>query len=84
MQRETFTLTSFRRKTPDEPKFPSSFGVEFIGCEANKKVSKCSSNLERVCDKTFKSQIFNEDNNTQVINKFKTFSTNKRDGTRKF
>ena len=51
-----------------------------MGCEANKKVSKCSSNLKGVCeDKTFKSQIFNEDNNTQVINIFKTFSTNKRD-----
>ena len=76
--RETFTLTSFQRKTPDEPKFLSS--AKFMGCEANKKVSKCSSNLKGECeDKTFKSQIFNEDNNTQVINKFKTFSTNKRD-----
>ena len=64
--RETFTLTSFQRKTPDEPKFLSS--AKFMGCEANKKVSKCSSNLKGECeDKTFKSQIFNEDNNTRVL-----------------
>ena len=57
---------------------------KYLRCEANKKVFKCSSNFGSVCDKSFKSQNFNEDNNTQVINKFKTFANDQRKTSRIF
>ena len=69
--RETLTLSSFRRNPPDQPTLES----RALKCEASKKkLLKCSSNLESLCDKTSKLQICNEDYNAEVINKFKTFS----------
>ena len=69
--RETLTLSSFRRNPVDEPIFES----RALKCEAaRKKLLKCSSNLESLCDKTSTLQNYNQDYNTEVINKFKTFS----------
>ena len=62
---QTFSLTSCSRNTGDGPQFGGA-------------ATRCSSNLGEEYDKTFKSYIFNEVNNSQVINKFQTSSRPKR------
>ena len=73
---QTFSLTSCSRNTGDGPQFGDKYADPV--CGAGGAVTRCSSNLGEEYDKTFKSYIFNEVNNSQVINKFQTSSRHKR------
>ena len=54
---------------------PISFGSKYLRCEANKKVSKCSSNFESKGEKSCKSENDDEPQQNTTNNEFNTFLT---------